>query len=137
MSRGHFPQWWGYCNFWLVISVILHALNYQCTEIIHLLILQLKKWDNIVLKIETRHAAAPHQRFKMVTSILNENPGLSLERIGHQIIILLIIVQARIPTITRIVPHQSSKMITFIFNENPGLSLKRIGYQIIMLLINV
>ena len=73
----------------------------------------------------------------MVISNLNENPGLSLERIGHQIIILLVIVQVHILTITRIIPHQSSKMVTSIFNENPGLSLKRIGHQIIILLINV
>ena len=73
----------------------------------------------------------------MVTSILNENPGLSLERIGQQIIILLIIVQVHILTITKIIPHQSSKMVTSILNENLGFSLKGIGHQIIILLINV
>ena len=75
----------------------------------------------------------------MVTSILNENPGLSMERIGHQIIILLIIVQVHILSITKIiyVPHQSFKMVTSILNENPGLSLKGIGHQIIILQIHV
>ena len=69
----------------------------------------------------------------MVTSILNENPGLSLERIGHQIIIFLKNVQVHKPrllTITRIIPHQNSKLVTSILNENPGLSLERIGHQI-------
>ena len=45
---------------WLVISVSLHALSYQCTEIVHLFVVQVKKWD-IVLKIGSRHAAIPHQ----------------------------------------------------------------------------
>ena len=67
----------------MVISVSLHALNYQCTEIIDLL--TAKQWDNIVLKIETRDADMPHQISSMVSSTLNENPGLSLERIGYQI----------------------------------------------------
>ena len=48
----------------LVISISLHALNYRCTENMHLSV-----------------AKSP----KMATSISNENPGQSLERIEHQI----------------------------------------------------
>ena len=36
---------------WLVISVSLHKLKCQCTEIVHLSVA--KKGDDIVLKIET------------------------------------------------------------------------------------
>ena len=98
------------------------------------------KWSFLIIvqvHILTITKVIPHQSSKMVTSILNENLGLSLERIGHQIIILLIIVQVHMLTITKIIPHQSSKMVTSILNENPGLSLERIGHQIIILLRNV
>ena len=54
------------CKEWLVISVSLHKLKCQCTEIVHL-------------------SVAKKRSPKMVTSILNENRGLSLERIRHQI----------------------------------------------------
>ena len=80
MSRRYFPKWRGYnlkfCHKeWLVISVSLHALNYQCTEIVDVFVA--KKWD-IVLKIGTRHAAIPHQILSIFIN-KTEVPGTQAE----------------------------------------------------------
>ena len=101
----HFPRWWGYYDFILTqgivgyynISAWLHVLNCQCIEIIHLSVTKKVRYC-----IRQRLGSTPHQSPKMLTSILNENPGLYFERIGHQIKMCWEISQNWILTTTRI-----------------------------------
>ena len=67
---------------WLLTCVSPHVPNYQCTEIIHLS--AAKRIYNVILKEESRQPY--HTKVLKWTHL---NPGLSLERIGLRIIILL------------------------------------------------
>ena len=73
----------------LLSCVSLHVPNHVISALKLYIFQWLKKMLQYYL-ISSVKAAIPHQSSKMVTFLLNENPGLSLKRIGHQIIIQLL-----------------------------------------------